>query len=173
MKKQILTVLFLCLLLIVTLLLVACNDTGNSPTPDEPGNAAGTDDSGNTQPPSDTQKASEGLQYTFADDGSGYIVVGIGTCSDSEIVIPAVYQDKPVVKLAGGLFRGKTYITGVVLPNSITDIGYSAFSGCTSLTNITFQGTKARWNQISKDYDWNAYTGNYTIHCTDGNIAKQ
>lgn len=82
MKKQILTVLLLCLLLTVTLLLVACNDTG------EPGN---------TEPPSDIQKVSEGLQYTFADDGSGYIVVGIGTCSDSEIVIPAVYQDKPVV----------------------------------------------------------------------------
>ena len=153
MKKQILTVLLLCLLLTVTLLLVACNDTGDTQTPDEPGNtadtgntsaptpeepgsSAGADDSGNTQPPSDIKKASEGLQYTFADDGSGYIVAGIGTCSDSEIVIPAVYQDKPVVKLANGLFRGKTYITGVILPNSLTDIGDSAFCGCASLTSI-------------------------------------
>ena len=139
MKKQILTVFLLCLLLTITLLLVACNDTCDTPTPapEEPGSSAGADDSSNIQPPSDSKKASEGLQYTFADDGSGYIVAGIGTCSDSEIIIPAVYQDKPVVKLINELFRGKTYITGVVLPNSITDIGDSVFSGCTSLTSIT------------------------------------
>ena len=49
MKKQILTVLLLCLLLTVTLLLVACNDTGNTPapTPDEPGNSANADNSTN------------------------------------------------------------------------------------------------------------------------------
>ena len=149
MKKQILTVLLLCLLLTVTLLLVACNDTD------------------------DIQKASEGLQYTFAEDDSGFVVTGLGSCTDSEIVIPAVYQDKPVVKLAGGLFRGKTYITGVVLPNSITDIGDSVFSGCTGLTSITFQGTKAQWKQAANSYVCNSNTGYYTIHCTDGDIAKQ
>ena len=136
MRKRIF--LLLCLLLTITLLLVACNDTGDTPTPapDEPGSSAGADDSGNTEPPSDIKKVSEGLQYTFADDGSGYIVVGIGTCSDSEIVIPAVYQDKPVIGLADRSFEGRTYIRGIVLPNSLAYIGIFAFSGCTGLTNI-------------------------------------
>ena len=47
-----------------------------------------------------------------------------------------------------------------------------AFHYCTSLTSITFKGTKAQWNAISKSDYWNAYTGSYTIHCTDGDISK-
>lgn len=137
MKKQILTVLLLCLLLTVTLLLVACNDTGDTQTPDEPGDSADTGDPGNTQNPADNKKtASEGLQYTFADDGSGFIVSGLGSCADTEIVIPDSYRDKPVVGIADRLFAKKTYITDVTLPNSLTYIGFETFSGCTGLTSI-------------------------------------
>ena len=39
-----------------------------------------------------------------------------------------------------------------------------------NLTSITFNGTKAQWNAISKGYGWNFYTGNYTVHCTDGDM---
>lgn len=33
-------------------------------------------------------------------------------------------------------------------------------------------GTVAQWNAISKGDDWNSATGNYTIHCKDGDISK-
>lgn len=42
----------------------------------------------------------------------------------------------------------------------------------TSLTSITFNGTKAQRNAISKGSKWDNSTGSYTIHCTDGNISK-
>ena len=63
-------------------------------------------------------------------------------------------------------------LTSVTIGNSVTSIGSEAFYYCTGLTSIEYQGTKAQWNAISKGYDWNSNTGNYTIHCTDGNIAK-
>ncbi len=38
--------------------------------------------------------------------------------------------------------------------------------------SIYFDGTKAQWNAIEKGEGWSYYTGNYTIHCTDGTISK-
>ena len=66
-----------------------------------------------------------------------------------------------------------TGLTSITIPNSVTIIYDGAFRICTNLTSITFNGTKAQWNAITKGSDWNSDTGNYTIHCTDGDIPKQ
>lgn len=52
----------------------------------------------------------------------------------------------------------------------MTSIGDSAFSCCTGLESITFNGTRAQWNAISKLAGWKYNTGSFTIHCTDGDI---
>ena len=65
-----------------------------------------------------------------------------------------------------------TSLTSVTIPNSVTSIGDEAFEYCTKLTSITFEGTKAQWQAISKGSSWNSSTGKYTIYCTDGNITK-
>ena len=100
------------------------------------------------------------------------------------------------MRLNKGAFRDCTSLVSITIPNSVTDIGDWAlygctsltsvtigdnvmsigdwvFYGCTSLTSITFQGTKEQWNQISKEKGWDSNTGNYTIHCDDGDITKQ
>lgn len=48
----------------------------------------------------------------------------------------------------------------------------SAFSRCTDLTDITFQGTMQQWNDINKSYEWNANISDYTVTCTDGVLDK-
>lgn len=63
-------------------------------------------------------------------------------------------------------------LTSITIPDSVTNIRSRAFSYCTRLTSITFNGTKAQWNTITKGSSWNSNTGNYTIHCTDGDIPK-
>ena len=63
-------------------------------------------------------------------------------------------------------------LTSITIPDSVTNIRSRAFSYCTRLTSITFNGTKAQWNAIPKGSSWNSNTGNYTIHCTDGDIPK-
>lgn len=70
-------------------------------------------------------------------------------------------------------FSGCTGLTSVTIGNNVTSIGNYAFRYCSSLTSITFNGTQAQWNAISKEPYWNYDTGNYTIHCTDGDIPKQ
>lgn len=82
---------------------------------------------------------SAGLAYSLKADNSGYIVSGIGTCTDTEIVIPPVYNGLPVVSLAGSAFKNNTNITSVIIPDSVTGagVGQDVFSGCTSLTSAT------------------------------------
>ena len=67
-----------------------------------------------------------------------YTVSGIGTCTDTEILIPTTYNGLPVVSVEASAFLNNTAITSVVLPDSITSIGENAFNGCESLTSVTF-----------------------------------
>lgn len=63
-------------------------------------------------------------------------------------------------------------LSNVTIGNSVTTIGNSAFIGCSGLTDINYNGTKEQWEAISKGDNWDYNTGNYTVHCTDGDIAK-
>ena len=63
-------------------------------------------------------------------------------------------------------------LTSVSIPDSVTSIGNSAFSDCSNLTEINFSGTIAQWKAVKKGNDWNKSTGNYTVHCTDGDLSK-
>ena len=63
-------------------------------------------------------------------------------------------------------------LKNITLPSSTETVGERAFWNCSALSSITFKGTKAQWNAIEKGEDWDADTGNYTVHCTDGDIAK-
>ena len=79
---------------------------------------------------------SKGLEYKKHYNGY-YIVSGIGTCSDTEIVIPSTYNSYPVLEIGDGAFRNCTTITSISIPDSVTTIGASVFYGCTSLENVT------------------------------------
>ena len=70
------------------------------------------------------------------------------------------------------IFYGCSGLTSVTIPDSVTKIDRGAFYGCSKLKSITFNGTKAQWTAISKEYRWNTKTGNYTIYCTDGKLKK-
>ena len=63
-------------------------------------------------------------------------------------------------------------LTSITIPESVTSIWDSAFGYCSGLSDIDYSGTIAQWDSISKTWSWDYDTGNYTIHCTDGDIAK-
>ncbi len=77
-----------------------------------------------------------GLIYTKDDSGLFYSVSGIGTCTDSEIIIPSIYQDLPVTKIADSAFEKCKTLKSIVIPNSVTHIGKFAFWQCSSLEKV-------------------------------------
>ena len=84
------------------------------------------------------QKQEPRLSYALTPDAESYMVVGRGTCKDTDIVIPSVYNGKPVTEIAEEAFKGKTDITSVKIPDSIVTIGVNAFSECFRLENVLF-----------------------------------
>ena len=93
-----------------------------------------TEDTKNPSTPA--EKPSEGLAFELNHDGT-YSVSGIGTCTDTEIVIPSTYNGKRVTSIKESAFANCTSLTSVVIPNSVTSIGNNAFLNCSSLTSIT------------------------------------
>ena len=49
---------------------------------------------------------------------------------------------------------------------------YGAFYGCTGLTRINFNGTKAQWSAISKGWYWRENVPATQVICTDGTIES-
>lgn len=83
---------------------------------------------------------------------------------------------------SGGVTATKnTNLKKITIPQTIIRIGMGAFVHCCNLTEIVYLGTKEQWRAITKyvsdtndisDPSWDKDTGDYTIYCTDGTIAK-
>ncbi len=99
-------------------------------------------------------------------------VTSIGDNAFSYCGLTSVTIPDSVTSIGEYAFSYCSSLTSVTIPDSVTSIGYAAFSDCSGLKDITYKGTKIQWDSISKGDYWNSWTGNYTVHCTDGNIVK-
>ncbi|MBR4032823.1 MAG: leucine-rich repeat domain-containing protein [Clostridia bacterium] len=137
-----------------------------------------TDITSNTYPDGDiTNTESVGLEYTSNRDGTCY-VSGIGTCTDTDIVIPTIAPNgNSVTSIGYGAFANCYDLESIVIPDSVTiigdyafaccdvlerivihdsvtSIGYGAFAHCDSLTSITVDEN----NEYYKSIDGNLYS---------------
>ncbi len=109
------------------------------------------------------QDYSEGLEYETNDDGTCY-VVGLGDCTDTDIVIPAISPDNDIViGIDKSAFAGEA-ITSIALPNTIEEIGRQAFNNCTALTDVYYDGTEDEWNENVTVASGNTAFLNATMH---------
>ncbi|MCM1042890.1 MAG: leucine-rich repeat domain-containing protein [Corallococcus sp.] len=83
----------------------------------------------------------EGLKFLLNQDGESYYVCGIEDKTTSEIVIPKVYQGKPVTRIGESAFEGCD-VSRLSIPQSITGIGASAFKNCGYLTKIMYNAAE-------------------------------
>jgi len=77
------------------------------------------------------------LAYSLNKDKQSYSVIGIGTCTDTEVVISAEYEGLPVTAIGNDAFKGNTGIVSVTIPDSVTSIGTNAFANCESMSSVT------------------------------------
>ncbi len=89
----------------------------------------------------------ERLGFEAAEDGSGYLLSGIGTTTEKDIVVPDTFNNKPVVGVKEGAFvidftqNLGTDITSIILPYGVKTIGKSAFWHCEKLQYASIPGT--------------------------------
>ena len=89
--------------------------------------------------------ASTGFTFALNSDRQSYMLVNIGTCTDTDIIIPDTYTDElnglgalPVTSIANMAFFGASSVVSISIPYSVTSVGTMAFMNCTSLANVKF-----------------------------------
>ena len=80
---------------------------------------------------------SQGLEFTINSGSQSYSVMGIGACTDTDVIIPDTYEGLPVTSIGYEAFKYCTGLTSITIPDSVTSIGNSAFYNCYRLTSIT------------------------------------
>ena len=91
---------------------------------------------------------SVGLTYQLNEDGLGYTVIDIGTCTDTDLVIPKSYNGLPVTGIGERAFYCCSSLKSVTICDSVTSIGGDAFYNCSSLTGV-YIADIAKWCNIS------------------------
>ena len=104
-------------------------------------------------------KYSEGLEYELSYDEQYYMVYGIGECTDDIVKIPVTYNGLPVTGIESYAFYECQNLKGIIIPETISYIGYSVFLGCISLNNIEVDSN----NEYYKSVDGNLYSKDGTV----------
>ena len=83
-----------------------------------------------------TLPPSEGLEFEYDEEAGGYSVIGKGTCKDTTIVIPEKHYDVNVIGIHSRLFAFDDAVK-IIIPQTVTTIGESAFAYCRKLKTIS------------------------------------
>ena len=81
--------------------------------------------------------ASQGLEFESNGDGT-CVWTGIGSCSDTEIVVPMKNGEDIVVSVGTAVLDRNTGVTKVTLPDSVRELEKEAFAHNNDLTEIDF-----------------------------------
>ena len=127
---------------------------------------------GNNKGDGTGKNASKGLEYEINADGKTCTITGIGSCTDTDLIIPETIDGYRVTKIGGSAFQNCMSLTSVVIASSITSIDYQAFYGCYRLVEVI---NKSKHINLKEDYDINVMTRFYALsisNCDDDYVSK-
>ena len=97
--------------------------------------------------------------------------IGVGAFSNCSGAVSITIQTG-LTYISSDMFAHGNNLTSVTIPSSVTRIDDYAFHDCGNLVDINYDGTMSDWGNVTLVTYWDYDTGNYTIHCTDGDIPK-
>lgn len=75
-------------------------------------------------------------QFTYSIQ-NGCVTITSYTGKEKRVILPSEIEGYPVVAVGDRAFMDNTILCEVILPESVTSIGWFAFSGCVALENIS------------------------------------
>lgn len=106
-------------------------------------------------------------------DGS-VTIIGQGAIN-KQAKLKTIYIPEGVTEIADWGVYNCAALENITIPSTMKKIGHQAFGSWDSMPkdkNITYNGTMAQWDAMEKNEFWDDGMGNYTVHCTDGDISK-
>ena len=95
--------------------------------------------------------------------------VALITVKDRSITTCSMHFDTKVI--GGWAFSYCRNLTDIIIPDSVTIIGYYAFYDCSKISEIRYNGTVSEWEAITKGSNWNRYVPATKVICSDGEVT--
>lgn len=124
-----------------------------------------------TDTETETQSISAESRFLYTVSGGTATVIGYrydsGQISETQLTVPATLGGYPVTSIADNAFAGLPF-TYVMLPSSLSHIGWFAFSGCLELRVLTVPASVSR-------IDYGAFENcpRLTVYCPAGSYAAR
>ena len=109
-------------------------------------------------------KISEGAMF----DGSDAYRCGTYASLEGDLML---LNDGSITDIPASSFTEQDFLTGIIIPESVTSIGRYAFDYSASLANIAFTGTTAQWAAITKGSSWYGDASAEEVVCSDGTVS--
>ena len=78
-----------------------------------------------------------GLEYEIIHGSDTHVIItGIGTCTNTNLIIPSTLDGYKVTKIQTGAFANCDHLKSITIPDSVTSIGSYPFMKCSNLTSI-------------------------------------
>lgn len=98
--------------------------------------------------------------------------IGAGAFLNCSSLKTVVIGDSQVSYTIGNAaFSSNTALESITLGKGLTSIGPDAFYGCSSLTNVKFNGTVEEWNAIGGKVYLTSFVPATKVVCSDGEVA--
>lgn len=83
----------------------------------------------------DVGEGTLGLAFFPLSEGQYEVAVG---SAKGDVVIPSVYENRPVTQIKDNGFLEAAGLTSITIPRTVKTIGFRAFLNCTALTSVVF-----------------------------------
>lgn len=79
--------------------------------------------------------------FNYEPDADGYKITSLNEkgLSKNTIIVPSMYNDKPVIYFEASTFQNNKNISEIVVPSNIRTLADYSFKGCSSLTKLIVQ----------------------------------
>ena len=92
-------------------------------------------------------------------NGSRTLIIYVPHALSGKVAIPSGFSN-----ISSASFQNRNKITGIYIPKSVHTINSFAFSGCSALNDVYYEGSEEDWDKVKKENNWQSGAPEFTVH---------